>query len=341
MDSNLTYKKYSQDNYPVILIPENIEKSINKEISAEEAYQYYNIKKPKLELISLPEEPKLYYYDMGTKVVFQQDGCAGLPIFLLFVIAAIITLSVGAILPALFLCFGAIVMYSNTFTTKQKSCKKNVPQPIYDERLKEYNLNRMKVIKKNEELKNEHKKKIEEFETFLTKSKHDVAKKQLYLKSLKPINSFSRNLENRKRGKTEFMFLNKLFEIFDGQIKIDVAPDNYKYFPDFAFVCQRTGLHIDIEIDEPYTLREKEPIHYLDSDDNYRDEFFLSQNWCIIRFAEEQIVTQPEDCVELILNFVTSIQNKSLISSHNVKNIPKWTYEEACVMAYNNRRDKY
>lgn len=337
----MTYDNFSQDSYPIILVPEYIKKSIDKEVSTEEAYKYYNVIKPKLELIPLPEEPKPYYYEVGNKVEFQQDGCAGLPIFLFFLVAVIAALSAGAIIPALFLSIGAIVMYSNTFKTRQKSYKTNVPHQIYDERIKEFNKNRVNVINKNEELKNEHKKKIERYEAFLTIDKHNEAKKQLYLKSLQPINTFSRNLENRKRGKTELMFLTRLFKVFGNQVKVDVAPDNYKYFPDFTLVCRETGLHIDIEIDEPYTLKEKEPIHYIDSDDNYRNEFFLDQNWCIIRFAEEQIAIQPDECVELIKSFITSIQNKSLNLDHNVRRVPKWTYEEALVMAYNNNREKY
>ena len=45
------------------------------------------------------------------------------------------------------------------------------------------------------------------------------------------------------------------------------------YYPDFTFICDETRLHIDIEIDEPYSLPDKKPIHYVGIDEWQNESF--------------------------------------------------------------------
>lgn len=114
-----------------------------------------------------------------------------------------------------------------------------------------------------------------------------------------------------------------------------------KFSPDYTFICKLTGLHIDIEIDEPYVWESKEPIHFIGSFDDERNNVFLSRNWCLIRFAEEQVVSWPDDCVGLINNFVKAIQNKSLQIQNTVPVVSRWSYDDSINLAKTNSRNRY
>ncbi|TEB40545.1 hypothetical protein D0809_30065, partial [Flavobacterium circumlabens] len=98
----------------------------------------------------------------------------------------------------------------------------------------------------------------------------------------------------------ESYFDYKLSKYFKGHIKTKKVIDNgwkYPYQPDFILYYQKYNLCIDIEIDEPYAMGSKKPIHF---DDDKRNKFFLSKGWHIIRFAEEQICRYPDLCCKMI-----------------------------------------
>jgi len=149
-----------------------------------------------------------------------------------------------------------------------------------------------------------------------------------------------------KKGKSEPYFLKSLLRRFEDQVKVDVAPeDTPYYFPDFTFICRETGVHIDIEVDEPYAFRYNQPIHTSESlsDDTRDDSFLDDQNWCIIRLTEKQVMTQTEQCLDLIESVVDIIRHKDI--RHNIKfNLiqeRKWTTEEAIEKALRKERDDY
>ena len=56
-------------------------------------------------------------------------------------------------------------------------------------------------------------------------------------------------------------------------------------------LCDREnkGVAIDVEIDEPYTLPDFTPRHYIeDSSDSLRDSLLTARGWAVVRFAEKQ-----------------------------------------------------
>src|SRR4051812_45600587 len=84
------------------------------------------------------------------------------------------------------------------------------------------------------------------------------------------------DFDNYKSGLTENYFEYKLDKYFRGHIKTKKVIDNgwkYPYQPDFILYYQIHNLCIDIEIDEPYVLSNKLPIHF---NDEKRNNFFLS-----------------------------------------------------------------
>jgi hypothetical protein len=109
----------------------------------------------------------------------------------------------------------------------------------------------------------------------IEKERHWV-EKEIHKQKLNSKVTTIRINENIKRGKTELTFLSILLKYFEGNIKVDLIPDQgfNPYRPDFTFVCDNSGLHMDIEIDEPYSIDEGIPIHYIGSNDNERNAFF-------------------------------------------------------------------
>ena len=83
---------------------------------------------------------------------------------------------------------------------------------------------------------------------------------------------------------------------------------NHVFYPDITLKFPN-GVFCDIEIDEPYCEEDKQPIHCLDFDtnchaDEERTDYFLKHDWCVIRFAEEQIVQYPLSCIKYVLQVV-------------------------------------
>jgi hypothetical protein len=140
-------------------------------------------------------------------------------------------------------------------------------------------------------------------------------------------------------------FKEKIFE--DAAIKITDYRSSYydsdykPYITDFLYYDSKTNMHVAIEIDEPYNLKDKKPIHINDSD---RNSFFLKHNWIIIRFAEEQIVLQPFKCCEYIKQIIYALQNDyTIINSipSGLQSVKKWTLEDINELIITDYRNSY
>lgn len=226
----------------------------------------------------------------------------------------------------------------------------------YHREMKEYNLrieesekNYLSDLKKYKELLHEHNSTVELIESPSAISKFRADKKLRYLSgALRP--QLTQGLYNE--GITEKWFYQFLKRYFGNYISnglvlkdIDWYGDAIRpYKPDFVFRIAET-IYIDIEIDEPYMLHNCEPIHYVGSD-VVRDGFFIENQWIVIRFAEEQIVKEPENCCYFIAEKIFEfIENDSFIKNmstfQNPKPIKRWTEDEARVMAINRFRTSY
>lgn len=150
-----------------------------------------------------------------------------------------------------------------------------------------------------------------------------------------------------EKGKFEDIFEPYLIKWFGGQIfkNLEIGHFNKPYVPDFAYIDSISSLHIDIEIDEPYSASSKEPIHYLGADTN-RNRYFTARNWIVIRFAEEQIAQQPNDCCALIAKTISDLMDVDsdcdiFEKYENVRFVSCWTYEDSKNMMLINFRNKY
>lgn len=153
-------------------------------------------------------------------------------------------------------------------------------------------------------------------------------------------------------GKSEIFFENYLNKQFKGKIfknySFSIFGYENNYIPDFIYQDEN-NLHIDIEIDEPYDYISGKPIHCIEEEpvdmDYVRNEFFNLRNWVVIRFAEEQIVRQPDDCCQFISNIIMKINKtdftENLFENSRVSSIKCWNFIEAQQMSNKNYRDKY
>ncbi|BAZ83716.1 hypothetical protein PN497_09085 [Sphaerospermopsis kisseleviana CS-549] len=117
------------------------------------------------------------------------------------------------------------------------------------------------------------------------------------------------------------------------------------YTADFVIVEPNTELHLDIEVDESHCFSTGVPTHCI-GDDDYRNLCFLKAGWVIIRFAEEQVVSQPERCCRFIGNVVAKLSGNVSFSYQFVDIAPltpvkQWSRKQAASLKKNNYRQGY
>ena len=118
-----------------------------------------------------------------------------------------------------------------------------------------------------------------------------------------------------------------------------------KYYPKFPDIClleKSTGVYVDI--DEPYALADRKPIH-CEGYDYERDNYFCGEGFLVIRFTEDQVVNYPMDCYNVITKSLTHLADVGsdidlIYHSQEYKKIKqkKWTFDEALTMSKNHTR---
>ncbi|MDY0143529.1 MAG: hypothetical protein RBR97_16715 [Bacteroidales bacterium] len=128
-------------------------------------------------------------------------------------------------------------------------------------------------------------------------------------------------------------------------IVLSIKNREYGYRPDIALFWKKYNLCIDIEIDEPYDILSRKPIHFIDSSDYLRNLYFIRQGWVVLRFSEEQVINNTEYCVKYIANILKKITEEeifhSLLEDFQVEESDRWTYNQALEFAQNNHRESY
>lgn len=145
------------------------------------------------------------------------------------------------------------------------------------------------------------------------------------------------------RGNSEDSFFSYLMERFPKYVKINRKKG--PYYPDIV-LCVDDYNYIDIEIDEPYELFENKEIHYIGCGDEDRNDYFTSKGWFVLRFSEQNIIDNVQECVQLIEDLIAFLEE---CKSENLKNFieiqrdichPQWTIEEARLMRIKKIRKK-
>lgn len=120
---------------------------------------------------------------------------------------------------------------------------------------------------------------------------------------------------------------------------------NRPFSTDFLFIEPLTGLHIDIEIDEPFAFSTGEPIHCV-GDDDYRNKCFVEANFVVMRFAEEQIRSQPLRCMRFLANVVNQLTGNNnwkqqFSQVERITTIQQWTKSTASKLKKRDYRKQY
>jgi hypothetical protein len=154
-----------------------------------------------------------------------------------------------------------------------------------------------------------------------------------------------------QRGVSEKLFgryLVKYFpELVFGSVSFEIPGSDYRYSTDFCLGIEEVELWIDVEIDEPYEGRKKQPHHCLDTGkDEKRTQFFLEGNWVVIRFAEEQVVNNPLACCREIAQVLGTLTGNyqyltPLLSVKPLEKVKRWTQAEALLMVKRKFRERY
>src|SRR5690606_20359434 len=134
-----------------------------------------------------------------------------------------------------------------------------------------------------------------------------------------------------------------------------LLPSDFPYSCDILIKHLTTGILIDIEIDEPYVMDSKIPIHYVKEGNDgrllhvqYDRDIELSEfhKWIIVRFAEEQIARCPELCCDFIFNVIGYITKDQRFDPMQMEiddefYIKAWTIEESIIMSNSHYRLNY
>ena len=127
-------------------------------------------------------------------------------------------------------------------------------------------------------------------------------------------------------------------------VSLPIRNRNYGYKPDIAIVWRSKGVCIDVEIDEPYDILSRKPIHFTNenSSDYLRNAYFLENGWYVIRVAEEQVIKNLEDLYKSILYFVYAVsEDERFKTEMKFTPIKRWSRSDAIRMAEMNYREKY
>ncbi len=126
-----------------------------------------------------------------------------------------------------------------------------------------------------------------------------------------------------------------------------VIPNFHKpYEPDIVLFDKSLNLYIDIEIDEPYDGYYRYPTHYINPEDevkqdNIRDLFFTESGWIVIRFTEKQVHCQAYECINYIKNVLHSINNREFVRNTSCKKEAQWNYNQCIQWQKINHRENY
>ncbi|BDA76192.1 hypothetical protein CAL7716_103580 (plasmid) [Calothrix sp. PCC 7716] len=160
-------------------------------------------------------------------------------------------------------------------------------------------------------------------------------------------------VSNAPLGTSERAFRAIVEQYFPGRVSsqlefpVSIKGKQYAYSTDIAIILDEVGLSIDIEIDEPYDYKSRRPTHCIDDPaDARRNQYFVENNWIVIRFSEAQIVMYPHSCCKTIAKVVSRVtgSQRFLKDLHEIPDLqpyPMWTKKQAKKMAGARTRDSY
>lgn len=155
-----------------------------------------------------------------------------------------------------------------------------------------------------------------------------------------------------KRGACEEKLCNMIEELklhgFYDNLSLVIGNNATHYEPDLAYINVKKGIFIDIEIDEPYSGWERQPIHYktkYGTIDDRRNDYFTERGWTVLRFSEKQVHEQPKSCLKRVYQLLSEMDGsitmpQCLATEVDISPDDIWTKEQAERKEQNKEREK-
>ena len=86
-----------------------------------------------------------------------------------------------------------------------------------------------------------------------------------------------------------------------GPLALPVRGRTYGYVADLAIYVQTANLYVSIQIDAPYTLSTRQPLHAIGGADLLHDLYFAENGWAVFRIAEQQLAEHPAEVDALLM----------------------------------------
>lgn len=160
-----------------------------------------------------------------------------------------------------------------------------------------------------------------------------------------------RNGRSNQKGYKENDFYNQLKQNITGiemtnNVHMVIPNFNKPYEPDIVLFDKNLNLYIDIEIDEPYDGYYRYPTHFINPEDeikqdNIRDLFFTESGWIVIRFTEKQVHCQAYECIDYVRNVLNSVYNRNFVTDTTCSRENQWDYNQCIQWQKIYYREKY
>lgn len=168
---------------------------------------------------------------------------------------------------------------------------------------------------------------------------------------LNSILKLPRTGRSNQKGYKEKDFFNQLKQNISGiemtnNVHMLIPNFNKPYEPDIVLFDKNLNLYIDIEIDEPYDGFYRYPTHYINPEDeakqdSIRDLFFTESGWIVIRFTEKQVHCEAYECIDFINNVLHSLYNRTFDNSVNCEKESQWDYNQCIQWQKKYYRENY
>lgn len=341
--------------YPIVLIPDKILNSLKNGPDEFTLSFALNVLRPQLPRVPIPQKPtdEITYKIPTSKIKIANAGYLMVVIVVSLICGFGLSKSIlqGVVYTILIMIAETIVFFVLGLSLfRIEDDEKTMKKPRDLDELKELTIkyeNDITAYKEKSELAyQKYLVNLAKFDSTIDQKRQQI-KVSIHQENLKPEIKATRGSPSLKRGLAELKFLELLQSELRDLIFIDmVISYNSKvstsvYTPDFTLICPKTDLHIDIEIDEPYSIKEKLPIHYINCGDEERDNYFLEHNWCVVRFSEFQIIKNPMECIETLKSVYDSllILRNTYLTKLDPQNC--WTYEDSFILQNKRYRESY
>lgn len=329
------------------------------------SYELLDIITSRPNLLKKPEKPVLpqkQIFKKPEEISEETMGCFGYGFIAMLISGfGILLFNAGLTIGGYLVPIGGLMMTYYIFgweTIKEKREKK---KDLYLNDLREYEDNK---IKSESEYKNkliEYNNKNESYDNDCKRveNRNVIMESENFLLPfrMKKINSYLLKSEKPRQFRgplqksiTHTFFKNHLHNRFSHHLFNNLYFKNYDYenllyITDYVLYDIEMNLYINIEVDEPYIGIDGTPIHFEKSNDGERDDFFLSKNWIVIRFAEIQIIQNPNVCCDIVEEVITNLKSgflkDDLSDNHEIQTVKNWSKEDAHRLAFQKYRNTY